>query len=88
MNPIHKKIYDIICESIDQNPKGYSTITNTEISKDMTISPFSVRDHVIVLVKRGYLQRINNHWTEQNEFHNRILFRGKHTPKSESMDSE
>jgi len=88
MNPIHKKIYDIICEDIDKNPKGFSTITNAEISKDINISPYSVRDHVILLVKRGHLQKINNHWTEENEFYNRILFRGKNTPKHEPMDSE
>lgn len=86
MNPIHKQIYDIVCDSIDKNPKAYSTITNAEIAGQMTISPFSVRDHIILMCKRGYLQKINNHWTEEHEFYNRILFRGKSIPKNEPVD--
>ncbi len=77
LNPIHKKIYEIIIDDLNRNPKGYSTITNTEISRSLAISPFSVRDHVILLVKKGFLQRINNYWTDDNVFHNRVLFKGK-----------
>jgi predicted DNA-binding transcriptional regulator len=77
LNPIHKKIYEIIIDDLNRNPKSYSTITNTEISRSLAISPFSVRDHVILLVKRGFLQRINNYWTDDNVFHNRVLFKGK-----------
>jgi len=77
MNPIVLKIYDVIMEDIEKSKTGYSTLTNTEISKHFKISPFSIRDHVLKLCNDGYLQKINNYWTDDDKFHNRVLFKGK-----------
>ena len=75
-NPRDKKIYDYIVQDIESNGKNYSTLTNTVISKDLDISPVTVRDKVIKLAKQGYFISLVNHFDENNNYFNRKLLRG------------
>ena len=75
-NPRDKKIYDYIIQDIDTNGKNYSTLTNTIISKNLDISPVTVRDKVIKLAKQGYFISLVNHFDENNNYFNRKLLKG------------
>jgi DNA-binding Lrp family transcriptional regulator len=75
-NPRDKKIYDYIIDDIETNGKNYSTLTNTIISKELDISPVTVRDKVIKLAKQGYFISLVNHFDENDKYFNRKLLRG------------
>jgi hypothetical protein len=75
-NPRDKKIYDYIMKDIETNGKNYSTLTNTIISKELDISPVTVRDKVIKLAKQGYFISLINHFDENDKYFNRKLLRG------------
>jgi DNA-binding Lrp family transcriptional regulator len=75
-NPREKKIYDYIMKDIETNGMNYSTLTNTIISKELDISPVTVRDKVIKLAKRGYFISLVNHFDENDKYFNRKLLRG------------
>lgn len=72
-----KKIYDHIIKDMELKKRNFSVITNPEISRDLNISPNTVRDKVARLAKNGYLQNLINHWDENNQFYNRKIFKGK-----------
>jgi DNA-binding GntR family transcriptional regulator len=76
-NPVDKRIYELIIRDITTNGKNYSILTNFEISKELGISPISVRDKVIRLAKNDYLVSLVSHWDENNKFFNRKLLLGK-----------
>lgn len=80
-NPQTKKIYQLIISDIDKNveegQKAHSTLTNTDIANALNMSAFTVRDKMLKLTKKGYFQRLNNFWDEENKFHPRIIYRGK-----------
>jgi hypothetical protein len=82
-NPVIEEIYEMIVNDIRYSNEDYSTLTNVEIYNLLSkeVSPFSVRDHVLLLSKQGYLQRVNNYWDQYGQFHNRVLFKGTTTPK-------
>ena len=75
-NPRDKKIYDYIIKDIETNGKNYSTLTNSKISKDLDISPVTVRDKVIKLAKAGYFVSLVNHFDENDIYFNRKLLKG------------
>lgn len=75
-NPRDKKIYDYIVKDIETNGKNYSTLTNSKISKDLDISPVTVRDKVIKLAKAGYFVSLVNHFDENDIYFNRKLLKG------------
>lgn len=81
-NPIQKLIYLIIIEDIMKETRGFSSITNREIHSKLSInvSLNSVRDHVIWLVNKGFIQRVDNYWDSNFNFYNRALYNGKITP--------
>jgi DNA-binding Lrp family transcriptional regulator len=75
-NPRDKRIYDYIMHDINTNGKNYSVLTNTIISKELDISPVTVRDKVIKLAKEGYFVSLVNHFDENDVYFNRKLLRG------------
>lgn len=77
MNQREKKILDIIFQDITQSNKSYSTLTNYQISQQIGCSESITRDKIHNLVKKNYLQRVINFWSEDGEFHNRVLYKGK-----------
>lgn len=77
INQREEMILNYIKKDIDD--KSYSTLTNDEISKGLNLSFTTTRDKIHNLVKKGYLQRVINHWSENGEFHNRVLYKGKLT---------
>jgi hypothetical protein len=80
-NPRHKKIYDILIQEINNNPSGFTTITNQEIYEklDFKVSPFSVRDHIISLANKKVIQKINNTWIQDN-YYPRVIYKGALEP--------
>lgn len=75
-NPRDKKIYDYIMKDMDTNGKNYSILTNTIISRELEMSPVTVRDKVIKLAKAGYFVSLVNHFDENDVYFNRKLLRG------------
>ena len=75
-NPRDKKIYDFIMNDMDTNGKNYSILTNTIISRELDMSPVTVRDKVIKLAKSGYFVSLVNHFDENDVYFNRKLLRG------------
>lgn len=76
LNPIQQEIYDMIINDMEVNKKNYSLLTNNEISKQLNISAFSIRDHVAKLVNKGVFQRVLNYWNADKQFFNRVLYKG------------
>jgi Mn-dependent DtxR family transcriptional regulator len=71
-----KRIYDYVIKNIEESGKNYSVLTNTEIAQALNLSAFSVRDKVIRLAKRGYLNNLVYHYDENNVFFARKMFKG------------
>lgn len=69
-------ILSIIRDDIKSSGRPFSTLTNDEISRMLNISFTASRDKIHQLVKKGYLQRVINYWTEDGQFHNRVLYKG------------
>jgi DNA-binding Lrp family transcriptional regulator len=76
LNPVQQEIYDLIIADMKNHDRNYSLMTNNEISKHTNISPFSIRDHVAKLVKKGVFQRVLNYWNAEKQFFNRVLYKG------------
>lgn len=75
-NPIDKKIYDLIVKDITTNGKNYSVLTNGQIGETLNVSVISVRDKVIKLSRKGYLQSLVSHWDENNKYFARKILIG------------
>jgi Mn-dependent DtxR family transcriptional regulator len=75
-NQQDKRIYDYIIQDLINNGKNYSTLTNSQISKALNLSAFSVRDKIIRLHKRGYLINLIYHYDENNTYFARKILRG------------
>jgi DNA-binding Lrp family transcriptional regulator len=76
LNPIQQEIYNMVINDMEVNKKNYSLLTNNEISKQLNISAFSIRDHVAKLVNKGIFQRVLNYWNADKQFFNRVLYKG------------
>jgi predicted DNA-binding transcriptional regulator len=76
LNPIQQEIYNMVINDMEVNKKNYSLLTNNEISKQLNISAFSIRDHVAMLVNKGVFQRVLNYWNADRQFFNRVLYKG------------
>jgi predicted DNA-binding transcriptional regulator len=74
LNPREKMIYDLIVEDLKSKNATYSTLTNNEIATTLQISPFTIRDKVLKMVKRGFIKSQTNFWKDKNTYHQRILF--------------
>lgn len=76
LNPIQQEIYNMVINDMEVNKKNYSLLTNNQISKQLNISAFSIRDHVAKLVNKGIFQRVLNYWNADKQFFNRVLYKG------------
>ena len=76
LNPIQQEIYNMVINDMEVNKKNYSLLTNNQISKQLNISAFSIRDHVAKLVNKGVFQRVLNYWNADKQFFNRVLYKG------------
>ena len=81
LTPLESEILEIIKEDIKKNPKGFSTITNNEISKATNVSVFSICDKIGKLVTKRAIQRVTNHWDEEKNYFPRIIYIGMNAPK-------
>ena len=79
-NQNEKRIYDLIIEDITTSNLNYSTLTNVKIGMLLNISPITVRDKVLKLVKQNHLVSLVNHFDEKNQFFHRKLFKGNELP--------
>lgn len=77
LNGREKLIYEMIVEDINNSTKPYSVLTNNEISKKLDVSVFSVRDKITKLHNKRVLQRVNEFWDEDGNYHNRVLYKGR-----------
>jgi hypothetical protein len=75
-NPVEIEIYNIIMKDIESNIKNYSSLSNIEIGKRMDKSPNTVRDKIVRMVERQYLQSKLNYWDEDKKFYSRIMLKG------------
>lgn len=75
-NQNEKRIYDYIVNDINTNGKNYSILTNVQIGFALQISPITVRDKVIKLVKQNQLVSLLNHFDENNKFFGRKILKG------------
>lgn len=74
LNPIEEKIIQLIKEDMNKTNSDHSKITNSEISKTLGISPFSIRDHVLKLAKKGAIIKRNDFWTPDMKYHQRVIY--------------
>lgn len=79
LNQREELILNHIKNSIIENGKSYTTLTNDEIGRSLNISFTTTRDKIHNLVKKGYLQRVINYWSEDGQFYNRVLYKGNLT---------
>lgn len=79
LNQREELILNHIKNSIKENGKSYTTLTNDEIGRSLNISFTTTRDKIHNLVKKGYLQRVINYWSEDGQFYNRVLYKGNLT---------
>jgi len=77
INQREKNILDVIENDIKKTDEPYSTLTNSQIGLMLNMSQVTSRDKVAALVKKGYLQRVENFWTPEGKFYNRVLYKGK-----------
>jgi hypothetical protein len=75
-NQTEKRIYDLIVTDIIKSDKGYSVLTNVEISKLLQISPITARDKVIKLSKQGHLISLVKHFDENHNYFARKIMKG------------
>ena len=75
-NRTEKRIYDLLVTDIIKSNKGYSVLTNVEISKLLEISPITARDKVIKLSKQGHLISLVKYFDENNNYFARKIMKG------------
>lgn len=74
LNPIELEIVQILTRDILKTGREFSTLTNNEISKELGISVFSVRDKVLSLARKKVITKRNDVWTKDKKFYNRIIY--------------
>jgi len=72
-NSTLERVFNLIKKDIEEGNKQYSILTNTQISKELNSSAFTVRDKVLDLVKKKHLLTRNNVWIG-DKYHNRIIY--------------
>jgi hypothetical protein len=77
LNPREQAVFDIIIKDIDNSDKPYSTLSNIDLGMKLHISPNITRDKVRNLVLKGALQRVEDFWTTEGKYYNRVLYKGK-----------
>jgi hypothetical protein len=77
LNPREQAVLDIIIKDIENSDKPYSTLSNIDLGMKLHISPNITRDKVRNLVLKGALQRVEDFWTPEGKYYNRVLYKGK-----------
>jgi len=62
-----RRIYTYILNQINATQSLSTVATNTQIARDLNISVFTVRDKVLKMVKKGYLNSYLDYFDEQNK---------------------
>lgn len=75
-NRTEKRIYDLLIVDMIKSEKGYSILTNVEISKMLDISPITARDKVIKLTKQGHLISLVKHFDDTHKYFARKILKG------------
>jgi hypothetical protein len=76
INRSEKRIYDLIMEDINNNGLNYSVLTNVKIGIILNLSPITVRDKVLKLVRQNHLTSLVNHFDENNKYFQRKILKG------------
>jgi hypothetical protein len=76
INRSEKRIYDLIMEDINNNGLNYSILTNVKIGIILNLSPITVRDKVLKLVRQNHLTSLVNHFDENNKYFQRKILKG------------
>lgn len=74
LNPVELAILELIEKDIKESGRGFSYLTNNEISKALGISVFSIRDKIIRLADKKAIVKRNDVWDMDKKFHNRIIY--------------
>lgn len=74
LNPIEMRIVEILTKDIIQNKLGYSSLTNTDIAKQLNISVYSIRDKITKLCDKKVLVRRTNFWDIDMKYHQRVIY--------------
>lgn len=78
-----RRIYSYILNLINQTPLLSTKVTNTQIANDLNISVFTVRDKIIKMRNKGYLNSYLDYFEDNNVYVQRKLTKGDIDP---SMD--
>jgi predicted nucleotidyltransferase len=76
LSPVDKSIWQMVIADMNHHNRDYSLLTNTQISKALNKSAFTVRDKILSLTRRGYLGKVNNHFDEDGNYTSRMLYKG------------
>lgn len=74
LNPVELAILEVIENDIKKTGKGFSYLTNNEISKELGISVFSIRDKILKLAEKKAIVKRNDVWDTDKKYHNRIIY--------------
>jgi len=75
-----RRIYAYILNQINATTSLSTVVTNTQIARDLNISVFTVRDKVLKMVKKGYLNSYLDYFDEQNNYVQRKITKGELEP--------
>jgi predicted DNA-binding transcriptional regulator len=75
-----RRIYTYILNQINATQSLSTVATNTQIARDLNISVFTVRDKVLKMVKKGYLNSYLDYFDEQNNYVQRKITKGELEP--------
>ena len=75
-----RRIYNYLVNEMNISLTLSTKVTNTQIARDLDISVFTVRDKIIKMVKKGYLNSYNDYFDESNKYVQRKITKGDIEP--------
>lgn len=75
-----RRIYSYILDLINQSPLLYTKVTNTQIANHLNISVFTVRDKIIKMRNKQYLNCYLDYFDENNTYVQRKITKGDVDP--------
>lgn len=75
-----RRIYSYILDLIKQSPLLYTKVTNTQIANHLNISVFTVRDKIIKMRNKQYLNCYLDYFDENNTYVQRKITKGDVDP--------
>ena len=75
-----RRIYNYLVNQMRTSLTMATKVTNTQIAKDLDISVFTVRDKIIKMVKKGYLNSHIDYFDENNKYVQRKITKGDLEP--------